>query len=215
MSLLSLARQSSALQVLTQVRVRAAVVSRVISHRAHQHTTSTSNNSSSSSSNSITPSIVDKKSSASSMMNSPLSFVHVRSLTSEAKCHNDRVTFDFRKEHDGKLLRVVMESEGNNVFTTTNLASLNTRLTRELKNPQVRMMVLESANPEIFSMGLCPHHLLELSEDERVQLVHQQVAAVRRIHLSPVPTLAYISGKCYAAGAVMAAACDVRVCNPN
>eukprot|EP00163_Fabomonas_tropica_P012525 TRINITY_DN2384_c1_g2_i7.p1 TRINITY_DN2384_c1_g2~~TRINITY_DN2384_c1_g2_i7.p1 ORF type:complete len:178 (+),score=23.14 TRINITY_DN2384_c1_g2_i7:320-853(+) len=137
MSLLSLARQSSALQVLTQVRVRAAVVSRVISHRAHQHTTSTSNNSSSSSSNSITPSIVDKKSSASSMMNSPLSFVHVRSLTSEAKCHNDRVTFDFRKEHDGKLLRVVMESEGNNVFTTTNLASLNTRLTRELKNPQV------------------------------------------------------------------------------
>ena len=62
-----------------------------------------------------------------------------------------------------------------------------------------------------FSTGLDVDIVMKLQGDEQIQFGLAINSLIRRILLSPVPTVAALNGHAFAAGAVIALACDYRV----
>eukprot|EP00002_Diphylleia_rotans_P006484 TRINITY_DN15842_c0_g1_i1.p1 TRINITY_DN15842_c0_g1~~TRINITY_DN15842_c0_g1_i1.p1 ORF type:complete len:290 (+),score=76.80 TRINITY_DN15842_c0_g1_i1:64-933(+) len=136
------------------------------------------------------------------------SFVSYKSYSTKAAAP----LFQLKKTHNDSLLTVSFQSPPYNLYNTASLRDLEAQLAQELANPSVRLLVLESALPGMFSLGLDPGYILKTPTHEgRRDLFHALLSTFRRIYAAPVPTVAKIEGPCFAGGAVLALACDFRL----
>lgn len=76
---------------------------------------------------------------------------------------------------------------------------------------EVRVVVVRSRNPRVFSPGLDLNVLGALSGDELRRALKAEEAALYRLENLPIPTVAAVAGWVLGAGCGLAVACDVRI----
>ena len=101
-----------------------------------------------------------------------------------------------------------------NTLTTSDLLSLSSMIDNASNDTNARLLVIKSALPGVFSMGLDPVHAVSLDTTGRTELF----GALGRCYMSQmqckIPTVALIDGGAFAGGAVLALACDLRYMSP-
>jgi enoyl-CoA hydratase/carnithine racemase len=83
-------------------------------------------------------------------------------------------------------------------------------LHRVADDPQVRAVVLTSANIKFFSIGFDIPHLFDLSPDDFATFYQAFNEACMALYTHPKPTVAAITGHAIAGGCILALCCDYR-----
>jgi len=116
------------------------------------------------------------------------------------------------------LARLVIERPGTkNAFTQAMWEELPALVGEAMRDPEVRVLILESAVPGTFSAGA---DIAEFSTGARDPAWrHRNQAAIRRaqheLARAEKPTIALVEGVCVGGGCGLAIACDLRVASPS
>ncbi len=120
-------------------------------------------------------------------------------------------------ERNGAIARLRIDrADRKNAFTQEMWETFPDLLAQAMDDPQVRVLVLQSAAPGIFSAGA---DIAEFSAGARdAEWRARNQAAIRRTQFelarAPKPTVALIEGACIGGGCGLALACDIRVATP-
>jgi enoyl-CoA hydratase/carnithine racemase len=102
--------------------------------------------------------------------------------------------------------------EARNALDTALLSELLDTFADAVREKGVRVIVLTGAQ-DAFSVGADLRE--ELDEPGLVRRMELFTQVFEAIGTSPVPTVAAVAGHCIGGGAEIAAACDLRVCDPT
>ena len=115
-------------------------------------------------------------------------------------------------DHDHVRLLLLNRVEARNALDSTLLGQLLDALADAVHRPDTRVIVL-AGNEDVFSVGAdLREDLDDAGRVRRMELFGQVFEAVGTC---PVPTIAAVSGHCIGGGAEIAAACDIRIADPN
>jgi 3,2-trans-enoyl-CoA isomerase len=114
-----------------------------------------------------------------------------------------------RSKHDD--VAVLKLAHGTtNPLNRALVAKLSSDLEEISKDSTVRGLVLASASPKFFSLGLAVPELLGLPEDELTRFFHTFNDLSIELLTLRMPTIAAITGHAVAGGCVLALCCDYR-----
>ena len=105
---------------------------------------------------------------------------------------------------------ILRMDDGENRFNPTTLAALHEALDQVESADGARAVVLTGTG-KFFSNGLDLDWMGQAGEGEPQQVVRDTQALLARVLLAPMPVLAAVNGHAFAAGAMLALACDERV----
>jgi len=122
-----------------------------------------------------------------------------------------------RLERDGAVARLLIDRAGKkNAFDQAMWEAFPELLAEAMADPAVRLLVLQSAAPGIFSAGADIGEFSTGARDPDWRAKNQ--AAIRRaqheLARAAKPTIALIEGVCVGGGCGLAIACDMRVATP-
>ena len=123
-----------------------------------------------------------------------------------------------RLERDGAIARLVIDRPAKrNAFDQSMWTALPDLLGEAMSGADVRVLILQSATPGIFSAGADIGELLERSPDAEWRAANQ--AAINRaqheLARADKPVIAFIDGDCVGGGCGLALACDIRIATPR
>lgn len=108
-------------------------------------------------------------------------------------------------------------ADKKNAFTQAMWETFPTLLAQAMDDPKIRVLVLQSAAPGVFSAGADIAEFAAGARDAEWRARNQ--AAIRRAQFelarAPKPTVALIEGVCVGGGCGLALACDIRVATPT
>lgn len=83
--------------------------------------------------------------------------------------------------------------------------------------PDMRLLVVRSANGSSFSAGADIHEMLANKDDAQWLRANQDAIFAAQYQLTrfPLPTIAWVTGDCIGGGCGLALACDIRVASPG
>lgn len=115
---------------------------------------------------------------------------------------------------DGAVARLSIDRAAKrNAFNQDMWEALPILIAQAAMDPNVRVLVLQSAEPGIFCAGADIGELLDMSSDPAWRAANQ--AAINRaqheLTRAPKPTIAFVDGDCVGGGCGLALACDLRV----
>jgi enoyl-CoA hydratase/carnithine racemase len=123
-----------------------------------------------------------------------------------------------RLEGEGAVARLLIDrADRRNAFTQEMWERLPGLLAQAMSDPEVRLLVLQSAVPGTFSAGADIAEFSAGARDPGWRSRNQ--AAIRRAQYelarADKPTIALIEGPCVGGGCGLAIACDLRVASPR
>ena len=123
-----------------------------------------------------------------------------------------------RLESDGPITRLLIDrADKRNAFTLAMWQALPGLLEQAAALPDLRLLVLQSAQPGgAFCAGADIGELLA-NKDDSAWLAANQAAINRAQHeltRFPLPTIAYVEGDAVGGGCGLALACDIRIATP-
>ena len=98
-----------------------------------------------------------------------------------------------------------------NAIDTTLVHQLSEALESVKIDPDIRGLVLSSANEKFFSIGFDIPYLYDLSEEEFGSFYHSFNLLCLSLYTLPKPTLAALTGHATAGGCILALCCDQRI----
>lgn len=119
-----------------------------------------------------------------------------------------------RLQRDGAIGRLLIDrADKRNAFNQTMWGLLPALLDEAAHDNDIRVLVLQSAQPAMFCAGADITELLANKDDAEWRAANQ--AAINRAQYDlarfPKPTIAFIDGDCVGGGCGLALACDIRV----
>ena len=115
---------------------------------------------------------------------------------------------------DGHIAWLNM-SDGQNLLTPDFMANLTKTLKSVEQDTDASVLVLSSGDPKVFSNGFDLKGIQSLAREKETEkitsLFHRMNALFRYMLCSPLINVAAINGHVFAAGAVLACACDYRI----
>ena len=82
--------------------------------------------------------------------------------------------------------------------------------------PEIKALIITGAGDRAFAAGTDINHFRDFgSEEQAVEYERNMDEVLEQVESCPVPTIAAISGACTGGGAVIAAACDIRICTAS
>ena len=81
---------------------------------------------------------------------------------------------------------------------------------------EIKALIITGAGDRAFAAGTDINHFRDFgSEEQAVEYERNMDEVLEQVESCPVPTIAAISGACTGGGAVIAAACDIRICTTS
>lgn len=123
-----------------------------------------------------------------------------------------------RLETEGAVARLLIDRvEKRNAFTQAMWEAFPGLLAQAMEDPAVRVLILQSAAPGVFSAGADIAEFATGARDPEWRARNQ--AAIRRAQYelarAPKPVIALVDGDCVGGGCGLALACDMRVASPR
>ena len=122
-----------------------------------------------------------------------------------------------RLDIDGAIGRLRIDRvEKRNAFTQAMWEQLPSLLAEAAREPNIRVLVLQSAQSGIFCAGADISELMTNKDDATWRAVNQAAINKAQYELArfPKPAIAFIDGDCVGGGCGLALACDIRVATP-
>ena len=119
-----------------------------------------------------------------------------------------------RVQREGTVARVLIDRPDRRNALTQRMWSAIPEITAALSaDPQVRVAILSSSSPGVFSAGADVTEYREHAADLAWSAASQKVvgAALEALAAAAMPTVAAIDGPCFGGGAGLAIACDFRI----
>lgn len=128
------------------------------------------------------------------------------------------MTDELRLEFSGPVARLIIDrADRKNAFNQAMWEAFPDLLSRAMDDPEVRLLILQSAVPGIFSAGADIPEFAGGARDPAWRGRNQ--AAIRgaqhMLARAAKPTLALIEGTCVGGGCGLAIACDLRIASPR
>lgn len=123
-------------------------------------------------------------------------------------------TDDLRLECDGPVARLLIDrADRRNAMSRAMWAALPGLVQQAMADPAVRVLVLQSATPGLFSAGADIGEMVANREDGSWLAANQDAINRAQAELTRAakPTVAFIDGDCIGGGCGLALACDIRV----
>src|SRR5690606_830378 len=119
---------------------------------------------------------------------------------------------------EGAVARLLIDrAEKRNAFTQAMWEAFPGILAQAMEDPAVRVLILQSAAPGVFSAGADIAEFATGARDPEWRARNQ--AAIRRAQYelarAPKPVIALVDGDCVGGGCGLALACDMRVASPR
>jgi enoyl-CoA hydratase/carnithine racemase len=119
-----------------------------------------------------------------------------------------------RLEEDGAVARLLIDRAAKrNAFNQSMWESLPRLIEQAVANPQVRVILLQSAAPGVFCAGADISELMERKDDAAWRSANQ--AAINRaqhvLARCAKPVIAFVDGDCVGGGCGLALAADIRL----
>ncbi len=123
-----------------------------------------------------------------------------------------------RLEKQGAIARVLIDRAAKrNAFTQAMWDALPPLLAEAMADPQIRVLVLQSAAAGVFSAGADIGEFSTGARDPQWRAANQ--ASIRKaqheLARAPKPVIALIDGDCVGGGCGLAIACDIRIASPR
>lgn len=123
-----------------------------------------------------------------------------------------------RLEKQGAIARLLIDRAARrNAFTQAMWDALPALLAEALADPEIRVLVLQSATAGVFSAGADIGEFSTGARDPQWRATNQ--ASIRRAQFelarAPKPVIAVIDGDCVGGGCGLAIACDIRIASPR
>ncbi len=115
-----------------------------------------------------------------------------------------------RFERQSALMIVKLDRGVTNAIDGQLVQELSRILAQVRDDPQIRGLVLASANDKFFSIGLDIPHLLDLSKEDLAVFYRAFNCLCLHLFALPKPTIAAITGHAIRAGCILALCCDYR-----
>ena len=123
-----------------------------------------------------------------------------------------------RLERDGAVARLLIDrGDKRNAFSQEMWEALPRLVAEAMADEQVRLLLVASAVPNVFSAGADIGEMASKSPDPKWRKRNQEALRAAQVALAraPKPTLALVEGDCIGAGCGVALACDLRVASPS
>ncbi len=118
--------------------------------------------------------------------------------------------YELTKEGNVFILTMT-NGDDDNRFTSDVLIELNKHLDEMENSEGNAAMILTSTHEKTWSTGIHLDWMLSLEQDKLFAFTQELKRTLLRIALLNMPTIACITGNCYAAGAIMASGFDFRL----
>ncbi len=123
-----------------------------------------------------------------------------------------------RLEKQGAIARLLIDRAAKrNAFTQAMWDALPPLLAEAMADPQIRVLVLQSAAAGVFSAGADIGEFSTGARDPQWRAANQ--ASIRKaqheLARAPKPVIALIDGDCVGGGCGLAIACDIRIASPR
>lgn len=115
------------------------------------------------------------------------------------------------KEQEGRVRVLRLANPPANLLTLGLLAALRGEVAQAATDPSVAALVLASAYPKYFSVGLDLQEQESLPPQRRGEPFEGILALYRELRAFPKPTVAALSGSAVLGGWILALACDFRL----
>lgn len=115
------------------------------------------------------------------------------------------------KEIEGATLVLQMAHPPSNTLSLGLLTTLAKELSAAARDPSVKAVVLASAYPRYFSVGLDLQEMVSLPSERRGEHLRVLLGAHRVLRELPKPTVAAIGGSAILGGWILALGCDYRL----
>jgi enoyl-CoA hydratase/carnithine racemase len=115
------------------------------------------------------------------------------------------------KEERGAIRVLRLANPPANVLNMSLLATLEREIASAGSDPAIRCVVLSSAYPRYFSMGLDLEEMLSLPQERRSEVFGGLLSVYHGLRACPKPSLAAISGSAFLGGWILAMGCDFRL----
>ena len=113
---------------------------------------------------------------------------------------------------DNGILRIEFHHEQSNSFPAAMLAKLSDEIVHAGKNPEVRVLILQSKGDQAFCAGASFNELTELkNESEGFHFFNGFANLINALRECPKLIIARVHQKCVGGGVGLAAACDYAV----
>ena len=122
-----------------------------------------------------------------------------------------------RLERDGAVARLLIDRPNKrNAFCQDMWEALPGLVADVMADAQVRVLLVTSAVPSVFSAGADISEMASKSPDPEWRKRNQEALRAAQVALAraPKPTIALVEGDCIGAGCGVALACDLRVASP-
>ena len=122
-----------------------------------------------------------------------------------------------RLERDGAVARLLIDrADKRNAFCQEMWEALPELVAEAMADTQVRVLLVASAVPGVFSAGADISEMASRSPDPEWRNRNQEALRAAQVALAsaPKPTVALVQGDCIGAGCGVALACDLRVASP-
>ncbi len=113
---------------------------------------------------------------------------------------------------EGSVFRITLcDVAQDNTITHATLDAWNTALDMVCSTPGDCALVIGSSVAKTFCIGINLQWLAPPAADDAARFVRRLEDLFLRVATLDLPTIAEINGNCYAGGAILAAACDIRL----
>lgn len=116
-----------------------------------------------------------------------------------------------RLEREDDILVITLVRGKANALNAEMVGELQQALNHAASDPHTRGVVLTSAQPRMFSAGFDVAEVFSYESDRMSEFMRRFLAMFDTLRYLPKPVVAALTGHTYAAGAILALVCDVRV----
>ena len=116
-----------------------------------------------------------------------------------------------RLEREDDILVITMARGKANALTASLVEEMQQALNHAATDPHARGVVLTSAQPRMFCAGFDALEVFSYESDQMRSFARQFFRLFDTLRTLPKPVVAALTGHTYAAGAILALVCDVRV----
>ncbi|MDT0509534.1 enoyl-CoA hydratase-related protein [Novosphingobium sp. MMS21-SN21R] len=123
-----------------------------------------------------------------------------------------------RLEQDGATAQLLIDrADKRNAFTIDMWQALPELLAQAAASPDLRVLVVKSAQGGAFCAGADIAEMLSHKDDAGWRCANQQAINRAQYELTrfPLPTVAMVEGDCIGGGCGIALACDIRIAGPQ